>query len=1070
MGLGIRRKLKQMLKQWLEKEDDQPSALPVPELISVPVNIRQRSDGDDNQIIGQINGDSNILAKDLTLVIYINGRGQYSAGVPFMVPPLPGYFLDRPEVLGLLKKRLLEQDNSGKGALIVGALFGLGGVGKSVLAAALARSPEVQTQFPNGVLWVTLGQEPDLLSSLSGWIQALGDDDFKGTTPEMASSHLQTLLSDKAVLLVVDDAWDAKHVQHFWVGGDRCRMLVTTREVMLPGVEKIEVDSLNLSQSLELLERVQRRSLTNAERPITAQVAAGVGRLPLALELVGALVAEGMSWQELSADLTCEIKRLEVLDLDEGAGETVLDHSNEKTLKQRSLQASFNLSLRRLGPERQARFAWLGLLPEDRPISAVAAAVLWNLEPRAALRELRQLRSRALLLEGPEVLLDQETELRPTYKLHDLMHHTARNLILASPTANLPGLGLSWAAAHGELLQRYRQRLTGGWATLPDDGYIHRHLSWHFVKAGWDEELHALLAEETPENRNAWYEATDRLGLLGNFVEDVARAWECAEALFSTDPERSLGLQCRYAITIASIQSLSNKIHPQLMAVMLKHHAWSPLKVFEYIQQVNDSFRQAEALREVIPYLPEEYLSKAENIANSLREPASQIWALLGICSRKKTLFSEVLTLLQEPNEIQQIQKGIILIELCKIAPPSSLGNIIQIKNSIQDDSCVAEINSILSRYDEKFFEQSINFLPQILDQDLRAKILVNLCHVQKNLVQQAKQAINEINQSVSKVSLLVELYKICGNNDFILDAHKESMTLLDAVSRAQALILISHVDTRFVRLAYNEISIIEDPILHSYLLTGLAIIDPDLVPEVRFLSFQIRDDFYISRTLVLISEFLSPDLTLMALEVASEIRHEKYRMIAILSLLDRLPSDSIKVVTAIVQEIGYDLYQSIIFSALGKALSSELVHIALNEILSISDDRPMSFALIPLIDYLPSSLLTKVCLRVEKMNNQIYQSKVIDVIHRRDPHLIFDDLNLALAQEVNSLSLPKNEDFQEWDVELWQSKLRSLTHQKRSELMPQLGKLAPVLLHLGGESALAGLLDSLRTVCRQWP
>jgi len=57
--------------------------------------------------------------------------------------------------------------------LVVTAIHGLGSVGKSTLATALARDPEVQAHFCDGILWATLGQQPNLLSLLSGWVQEL---------------------------------------------------------------------------------------------------------------------------------------------------------------------------------------------------------------------------------------------------------------------------------------------------------------------------------------------------------------------------------------------------------------------------------------------------------------------------------------------------------------------------------------------------------------------------------------------------------------------------------------------------------------------------------------------------------------------------------------------------------------------------------------------------------------------------------------------------------------------------------------------------------------------------------
>ncbi len=54
-------------------------------------------------------------------------------------------------------------------------LHGQGGIGKTVLACALARDDMVRRHFPDGVFWVTVGERPDLVALqgglLAGWRQ-----------------------------------------------------------------------------------------------------------------------------------------------------------------------------------------------------------------------------------------------------------------------------------------------------------------------------------------------------------------------------------------------------------------------------------------------------------------------------------------------------------------------------------------------------------------------------------------------------------------------------------------------------------------------------------------------------------------------------------------------------------------------------------------------------------------------------------------------------------------------------------------------------------------------------------
>ena len=63
------------------------------------------------------------------------------------------------------------------------------GSGKSVLAKNLALDAEVLARFSDGVLWVTVGQAPDLLASLNLWIAQLGGTGVSNRMPGHASSR-----------------------------------------------------------------------------------------------------------------------------------------------------------------------------------------------------------------------------------------------------------------------------------------------------------------------------------------------------------------------------------------------------------------------------------------------------------------------------------------------------------------------------------------------------------------------------------------------------------------------------------------------------------------------------------------------------------------------------------------------------------------------------------------------------------------------------------------------------------------------------------------------------------------
>jgi len=96
--------------------------------------------------------------------------------IPYQTIPLPPYFVPRPDDLDGVRKALLSPE-SGTG-LVMSAVYGMGGIGKTTLAADLVRQADIRDHFEDGILWATLGQNPEARSLLSQWIVSLGDHNF----------------------------------------------------------------------------------------------------------------------------------------------------------------------------------------------------------------------------------------------------------------------------------------------------------------------------------------------------------------------------------------------------------------------------------------------------------------------------------------------------------------------------------------------------------------------------------------------------------------------------------------------------------------------------------------------------------------------------------------------------------------------------------------------------------------------------------------------------------------------------------------------------------------------------
>lgn len=77
--------------------------------------------------------------------------------------------IGRDDDVKALKARL-NTTTDGKTSLhVLTAIKGWPGVGKTTIATALAYDPDIAKLFPDGILWTSLGQEPNILSEMATW-------------------------------------------------------------------------------------------------------------------------------------------------------------------------------------------------------------------------------------------------------------------------------------------------------------------------------------------------------------------------------------------------------------------------------------------------------------------------------------------------------------------------------------------------------------------------------------------------------------------------------------------------------------------------------------------------------------------------------------------------------------------------------------------------------------------------------------------------------------------------------------------------------------------------------------
>ena len=383
--------------------------------------------------------------------------------VAFMAPDMPEGFIPRPREFEHLIAQLVDPKHENPVAITT-ALQGAGGYGKTTLAIALCHDDRVMDDFDDGILWVTLGQNPNVLVELTKLYKALTGDQLAFVDEKDAELKLREKLENRNCLLVMYDVWQRSRLEPFLQGGKKnCARLITTRRLdLVMDVKRVHVDEMRPEESVALLTtRIPEGNRPRDSQPLQ-RLAARLMDWPLLLKL-----AAGVIGARLERNDTVEGAAGYVSLAYDKRGLTAFD-SKDAEKRNDAVAKSIEASLELLNQDERMRLSELAIFPEDTDVPLRMVELLWGLDDLDTQDASQRLADFALV----------ELDLRAgIVHLHDEIR-----LYLAGTVSDE-------AALHARLVERL------GRPKHIKDRYALRWLPWHLGKAGRDAARHGLLVD-----------------------------------------------------------------------------------------------------------------------------------------------------------------------------------------------------------------------------------------------------------------------------------------------------------------------------------------------------------------------------------------------------------------------------------------------------------------------------------------------------------------------------------------------------------------------------------------------
>ncbi|MFB7183785.1 BTAD domain-containing putative transcriptional regulator [Streptomyces sp. NPDC056230] len=256
-----------------------------------------------------------------------------TTAAPRQLPALPPLLTGRNTELAYLEKLLAPQAEPHNGTLLIAAICGIGGVGKTSLALRWAHGR--QERFPDGQLFADLhgftpsGEPANPYTVMRGFLEALGADPGSlPATPQSQAALYRSLTTGRRLLIMLDNARDTDQVVPLLPGSPTCTVLITSRH-QLPGLAashgtvQLTLETLDRTEACDLLVRRLGSERLAAEPAAATELLHHCAGLPIAISVLAARLTTNpmLTLTALAAELREAATPLDALETGEASSD-----------------------------------------------------------------------------------------------------------------------------------------------------------------------------------------------------------------------------------------------------------------------------------------------------------------------------------------------------------------------------------------------------------------------------------------------------------------------------------------------------------------------------------------------------------------------------------------------------------------------------------------------------------------------------------------------------------------------------------------------------------------------------